>query len=165
MDSKDKVLFAYRVGYRISEQGEITNPKGNIIKGSKNKEDRIYINIRCEHSFLRIPAHRLQAYQKFGDKIFDDKLVVRHLNGKPYDNSFLNIEIGTPSQNMMDRPADIRMAHSKHASYFNKKHNHEEILEFYNNCKSYKKTMDKFNLTSKGTLNFILKKYKQELSN
>lgn len=157
MESKDKILFAHKIGYRISEQGEIINPKGKKIKGSRNKENRIYLNIRYENSFLRIPAHRLQAYQKFGDKIFDDKLVVRHLNGKPYDNSFLNIEIGTPSQNMMDRPADIRMAHSKHASSFSKKHNHEEILDFYNKCKSYKKTMEKFNITSKGTLNYIKK--------
>lgn len=165
MDAKCKLLHIYNMGYRISEKGEIINPKGKTIKGSKNKENRIFINLRIKNYFIRVSAHRLQAYQKFGDLIFDKKIVVRHLNGLPFDNSFFNIEIGSQSENMMDRPADIRMAHSKHASSFNKKHNHEEILDFYNNCKSYKKTMDKFNLTSKGTLNFILKKHKQELSN
>lgn len=39
--------------------------------------------------------HRLQAYQKFGDKIYEDGIVVRYLNGDRYDNSYDNIGIGT----------------------------------------------------------------------
>lgn len=160
MDAQDKLLYIYEIGYRISKKGEIINPKGKIIKGSKNKENRIYINQRIKNYFIRVSAHRLQAYQKFGNIIFDKKIVVRHLNGLPSDNSFLNIEIGSQSENMMDRPIDIRIAHSKHASSFIQKYNHDEIVEFYNNCRSYKKTKLKFNISSNGTLNHILTKFK-----
>lgn len=43
------------------------------------------------------------------------------------------------------------------SSKFKRKYDYKEIYEFYNTNKSYKKTIDKFNI-SRGTLHFILKK-------
>lgn len=99
--------------------------------------------------------HRLQAYQKFKDKIYEDNIVVRHLNGNSLDNTFNNIGIGSPSDNAFDRPKEDRIRHGRLAASFNIKYPKEltdEIKEFYNNCRSYKETMGKYNISSKGTL-------------
>ena len=49
------------------------------------------------------------AFQKFGIRLFDPGIEVRHLNG-PQDNRKESIEIGTKSQNMMDRDPAVRKA-------------------------------------------------------
>lgn len=46
--------------------------------------------------------HRLVAFQKFGIKVFEDKIVVRHLNGNKLDNSPENIMIGSQNDNIKD---------------------------------------------------------------
>lgn len=97
----------------------------------------------------------MQAYQKFKDKIYEDNIVVRHLNGNSLDNTFNNIGIGSQSENMFDRPREERIKHGRLAASFNIKYHKElidEMKEFYNNCKSYKQTMEKYNLSSKGAL-------------
>jgi len=58
----------------------------------------------------------------------------------------------------MDIKSEVRIAKSKHASSFIKVHNHDEIISFYKKEKSYSKTMNKFNISSKGTLHYILNK-------
>lgn len=103
----------------------------------------------------RVRVHRLQAYQKFKDKIYESNIVVRHLNGNSLDNSFNNIGIGTQVDNAIDRPKEDRLKHGRFAASFNVKYSKEltdEIKEFYNNCKSYKQTKEKYNISSSGTL-------------
>ncbi len=51
-----------------------------------------------------VKVHRLQAYQLFGDKIFEPGVVVRHLDSDTKNNSLSNIAIGTYKDNHMDRP-------------------------------------------------------------
>lgn len=107
----------------------------------------------------RVRVHRLQAYQKFKDKIYGSNIVVRHLNGNSLDNSFNNIGIGTQVDNAIDRPKEDRIKHGRLAASFNIKYPKElidEIKEFYNNCKSYRQTKEKYNISSSGTLWHIL---------
>ena len=111
--------------------------------------------IRIGLKTRRVRVHRMQAYQKFKDKIYEDNIVVRHLNGNSLDNTFNNIGIGSQSENMFDRPREERAKHGRLAASFNIKYPKElidEMKAFYNNCKSYKQTMEKYNLSSKGTL-------------
>ena len=56
----------------------------------------------------------------------------------------------------MDKPKEDRLMYSLNATDKWRKYNASEVKEFYNICKSYKKTMEKFNMSSKGTLHFIL---------
>lgn len=100
------LLEAYRKGYRITPQGETLNPKGKIISGvinidRKGHKSRKH-NFRINSKNVAFKAHRLQAYQKFGNEIFQKGIVVRHLNDNSVDNSWDNIEIGTQSDNMKD---------------------------------------------------------------
>lgn len=86
-------------------------------------------------------------------------MVIRHLNGNSFDNTFNNIGIGTPHDNSMDIPKEVRQRSAIYASKAAIKYPIElvqEIKEFYNQCKSYKQTMEKYNIFSKGTLWHIL---------
>jgi len=151
----DALLFAYEKGYRITNDGKCINPKGIELKGYSNS-GYLGFGIRFHNKSIRVYFHRLQAYQKFGDKIFEEGIVVRHLNSISSDNSWDNIGIGTHSDNMYDIPEEIRLKKALHAASFLKKYNYQEIKEYHNKVKSYKKVMEKFNISSKGTLNAIL---------
>lgn len=151
----DKVIVLYKRGYRVSEDGILYNKNRVEVGSVQGRYHRIGIRINKKKVFIN--THRLQAYQKYGDKLFENDIVVRHKNGNNLDNSWENILIGTQSDNMMDIPKQIRILHSIHASSFNKKYNKEEIKKFHKKSKSYKKTMEEFNISSKGTLNYILK--------
>ena len=153
-----KEILAYNKGYRISEDGSIIGASGKIILGSIGSKGYLKINFRHYGKLTSCSAHRLQAFQKYGDKIYCDGVEVRHLNGDKIDNSHSNILIGSHSENMMDIPSQIRISSSLNATSFVRKHDKYKITEFYNKCNSYKKTMIEFNISSKGTLHFILNK-------
>lgn len=157
---KEQIL--YRRGFRITESGDIINPKGVVITGYKNN-GYITIGFRIGNKSCRCSASRIQAFQKYGNLIYAEGVEVRHFNGIKTDNSWGNILIGTASQNQMDIPESIRIARSIYASSFIKKHDDVKISEFHQkNGNSYKKTMSEFGISSKGTLHFILKKHKEQ---
>lgn len=148
--------IASKRGYVVTEQGIFMNPAGKILK-SINEKGYIYTNIRIEGKNVTIKAHRIQAFQKYGEKLYELGMMVRHFNGIPSDNSWKNILIGTHSQNMMDVPEQIRIKKALHATSFVRKYDKQKIKDFHiNTNSSYKKTMLEFGITSKGTLHFIL---------
>lgn len=146
-------------GYEITKDGNVFNPKGRKV-GMVNKEGYMKVSIRLDKKTVHFFAHRLQAFKKYGQDLFESGIVARHLNGNSLDNSWDNIAIGTHSDNMMDIPEDVRIKKAFHASSFLKKYDNEDVIEFYNACRSYKQTMEKFNISSKGTLNYILRQKK-----
>jgi hypothetical protein len=148
--------IAFERGYRVTEKGIFLNPSKKEI-GSINSNGYVYTTIRISGKNTKLKSHRLQAYQKHGDKIFEDDIVVRHVNNIKSDNSSKNIKIGTQSDNMLDIPKELRLVKSIHASSFMKKYDKNEIQNFHSINKSYKETMEKFNISSKGTLNYILR--------
>ena len=101
----------------------------------------------------------MQNKHKYGNIIYNDNIVVRHINNNSLDNSWNNIIVGTYKDNSNDIPQDVRMKRSINATQYCKKYSDEKVLEiirFYKSSNSYKETMKKFNISSKGTLNFIL---------
>lgn len=145
-------------GYHINEEGKLYNNKQNELKG-QIKGNYKGIGVRLNKtSTVFVKFHRIQAYQKFKEEIFKEGIVVRHLNGNSFDNSIENIEIGTMSDNIFDIPKKDRIVHAKNAAFYQIKHNCEEIKNFYKKNKSYIKTMEYFNISSKGTLWHILNK-------
>lgn len=141
-------------GYTVDENGKAYNKDGKELSLSKGPKGYLSFNIRINGSKpTRLFIHRLQAYQKFGDVIFDEEVVVRHKNGLSTDNSFKNIEIGSQSENMMDIPKVKRSINSS-----NPKHNHIDIINDYNNGLTYGELCVKYNISSKGTISFIIKK-------
>ena len=144
-------------GYCVTEDGLFLNPKGDAI-GTTNHNNYLATNIRVNKKITKLMSHRLQAFQKYGNNMYEKGIVVRHLNGNSLDNSWTNIAIGTQKQNMLDIPEQVRIKKARHATSFVRKHNKKEIKEYYNKVKSYNKTMAKFNISSKGTLHYVLNK-------
>lgn len=150
--------FAYNRGYRISRDGNVIGIDGKSVNVAYNSKKYYRFRLTRDHKRIDITVHRLQAYQKFKDEIFREDLEVRHFDGNKINNSEDNILLGTHSQNMLDIPMKIRIEKSSKA---NKKYDDSFIIkvkEFYDNTKSYQQCLDKFGLSSKGTLHYLLKK-------
>jgi hypothetical protein len=148
---------AFFKGYRIDTNGNILNKAGALCKPYKNKHGYFSLCVRMPNKKPKMfLLHRLQALQKYGVNMYKDGIVVRHKNNDKADNSWENILIGTYKQNSMDIPEQIRIKHAKHAASFLKKYDNEAIKSFYCKTESYKKTMKEFNISSKGTLHYIL---------
>jgi hypothetical protein len=153
------LLKYYEKGYRV---------KNNILYNEKNEKVYIYSTsngyLCCQKTlktnvYGKLFLHRLVAYQKYGNKLFEKGIEVRHLDGDSLNNYEDNILIGTHSENMMDIPKKIRLNKALKASNTTRKYSNKiikEIRNFHNECNSYKKTMMKFNITSKGSLYYIL---------
>lgn len=152
------LISAYEKGYRVTKDGV---PQGiDVIEKSEYVGDTGYLcfSVKNRYGHNYIHTHRLQAYQKFGEKIFDDDIQVRHLNGNKKDNSWSNISIGTQSDNMMDRPKKQRM---RQAKYANEKVSNKEAIEIRErvesgNYETYKKLAEEYNLKSKSSIHYIV---------
>lgn len=156
-----KEQLAYLKGYRINEAGDVFfKGRQKMQQNHNGKYKRFSIRI-ANNKILNISSHRFQAYQKFGDKIYEDGIVIRHLDGEPCNNSIDNIEIGSQKDNMLDIPKEVRRQHAINATQYVMVHSADkvkEIREYYNKHHTYKDTMKKFGISSKGTLWFILNK-------
>ena len=144
-------------GYVVDKNGVVTNIDGKTISLGKTAKGYFSFNIRLEkgQNPTRSFVHKLQAFQKFGDTIFEENVVVRHLNGLSTDNSYENIGIGTQSENMLDIPKEKRVLT---ASQANLKYNHQDIINDRNNGFTFTEIMAKYDISSKGTVSFIIKK-------
>lgn len=85
--------------------------------------------------------------------MFRTGIVVRHLDGVRTNNSWSNIAIGTHSDNMMDVPKKKRILKASNPQY-----SHMDIIRDRRKGMSYKDIMNKYNITSKGTISFIINK-------
>lgn len=153
MEEKIEQIASKR-GYVVTEDGILLNP--NSIEIGYNDSGYITTSIRINGKSKHLRAHRLQAYQKYGEVLYSEGIVTRHFNSDSTDNSWDNIIIGNQSDNMMDIPKQIRIKKALHATSFVRKYDKKEVKAFHKKEKSYKKTMDEFGITSKGTLHYIL---------
>jgi hypothetical protein len=136
-----------------------TNRKRKLILRSKNKKYYVF-GIRYNKKVFKIDVHRLQAYQLYGDRIFEKGIQVRHLDGNSLNNNINNIAIGTQSDNRMDIPAGKRMQISKNASQYVKRFTNEIVLSMRKDRKNGMKYEDlilKYNV-KKSTLSYIINK-------
>lgn len=159
-------------GYYISKEGKIYNDHDAELKGWL---DGGYLRIGLRIKDYNIPksvkVHKLQAYQKYGNKIFEKGIVVRHLDGNPLNNSWDNIAIGTPSDNQRDRSKECRKNSATIASrkMQDNSRSYGERCLIYEDLKNgipYTEIMNKHNISSKGTLSFMKNKsieYKEYL--
>lgn len=159
MQQLNKVIKeAYRKGYRVTKEGKLLNPKGKELSVNPDKQGYLRASFFLGQNKIRgLYVHKLVAYQKFGEKIFEKGICVRHLKGGATNNTYDNILIDTLSDNMFDQAPEIRRRKS---AYANRKYDSDtikSIRDFYETCGSYKKTMEQFSISSKGTLNYILK--------
>lgn len=112
-----RLLKAYDRGYRIRQNGSIMSPRGKEISGWIDNKGYRSFSVKVSSGNNAVPVHRMVALQKFGaSRLLEGDVVVRHLDGNPLNNSWVNIEIGSQSDNLMDRPPGERLAHAIKAS-------------------------------------------------
>lgn len=159
--NNENLIIAYELGYRVIN-GEVFSKTGKRIKQNiaHNGYARFYgvygSRTNNTRTTFKIHTHRLVAYQKYGEKLFDYECV-RHLDGNKLNNQPENITVGSLSENMMDIPIKKRI---KVSSINGRKYTDKmitNIKQFYNNAKSYSLTMQNFGISSKGSLWHILK--------
>lgn len=169
------VLETFESGYDINEKGELIRKNKSIIsKFRVNKNGYFVITLRLPtNNRANVSIHRLQAYKKFGSRIFEKGIMVRHIDNNSLNNFWDNIEIGSNSDNQMDRNPDCR---KKSAIIASRKmqdgcRTYEDRCLIYEDLKNnvpYSKIMKKHNVSSKGTLSFIKNKsleYKEYVKN
>jgi len=154
------LITAYDLGYRVIN-GQAYSKTGRKIKTRIASNG--YLQFCCvdgsrtnnTRNRFKVFVHRMVAYQKYGkDLFFYD--CVRHLDGNPHNNNPQNICVGSMSENMMDVGKETRR---KRASLAGRKYSDKKIQEiksFYKQCKSYAKTMKFFDISSKGSLSYVL---------
>lgn len=146
-------VIASKRGYIVSEEGILYNPKGKEIGNYINNCGYYTTSIKINGKKYDLRTHRLQAFQKYGNKLYEEEIMVRHKNGIKLDNSKKNILIGTSKENQMDIPKSIRIFRAS-----NPKYDHKIIIEDKKNGMSYENIMTKHNIPSKGTVSFIINK-------
>lgn len=156
--------IAFNKGYRVTPEGILLNPQKKEI-GSFDKHGYKKFTLQVDQKCFMIYAHRLQAYQIYGDEIYQEGMHCRHLDSDKTNNSLRNICLGTAKENFNDRNRDDVMKVVLYATSFTKKHDYKEIKEYYNKTKSYKMTKEKFGITSSGTLHYILNNNEQAKKN
>lgn len=150
-------IIAKERGYTITPEGVVFNPKGKQI-GTYSKNKYMYFSFRLNGKIVKVYFHRYQAYLKFGNSLYEDGIMVRHLDGDLLNNSVSNIELGTNSDNMLDIPKEKRIQKSANA---NKKYSDDLVLEIKADRErgmSYKDLMEKYHISSKGTISNIINK-------
>lgn len=116
--------------------------------------------VNCSGVSISIYHHELQAYQKYGELLFEDGNLIHHENRILLDNSWENIGLFNADGLPLEVPEQVMHDNSLHGHRKPKqnKYNHTAIQQFHKACRSYKKTMDHFGIPSKGTLHNILNK-------
>lgn len=109
--NSEAMLHAFNKGYRVVD-GKAFNPKGKELKGYKRKTPNFYwefsVWLPSVSKMVSVRFHQLVAYQKFGDRVFESGIEVRHLDNDSQNNHEDNIGLGSPSDNYYDRPVEDR---------------------------------------------------------
>lgn len=156
--SNQVVVYAFEKGYRILPNGDVLSPH-NTKRKTVIRKGYAAFNIRYEGKSVPVFVHKLCAFQKYGYMTLSCDCI-RHLDGRSTNNSLNNIEIGSFSDNQMDKPIKERKREATIASHsYSMKWSEKdvEVIKAYHkkSC-SYYKTMKHFGISSKGTLHFIL---------
>lgn len=155
---KKAILTAFNKNYTFNGKN-IVNPKGMILKGGINSSGYSIFSMRVEKvKRISVPIHQFVAYTKYKEKLFNKYVHVRHLDGNKLNNNEINIAIGSASENCLDKPKEIRIKCAINASNHVKKYNHKQIINDRKSGMTYKELMRKYNISSKGTISFIVNK-------
>ena len=163
----EALILAYNKGYRVVN-GEVISPSTNkalklreFHRGKTGNEGAyLFFKIVSDGGVRRqVMVHRLLAYQKYKEKMFRKGILIRHLDGNSLNNDEANIAMGTQSDNMRDRPPEELKAHAINAATKRRRFTDAEIEEirvYRAEGHIYTEIMERFNISSTGTLHNIL---------
>lgn len=161
MTERERLDKAIQRGYKVDDTGIVISPYGRTLVGYIDNRGYTKIGVRYEDiSSYPIYIHRLVAYLKFGERLFDPGIETRHFNGNKLDNSNNNILIGTHSDNMQDIPKEVRKRTAQTAANYLRKLTEQEVVQLrtdYKNGLRYKYLTNKYNI-AKSTIWYIINK-------
>jgi len=162
--SNKAMIKAYEKGFKVDQEGVVTSSTGTVRKLRIDTRGYKVFNFGFESNKVVISVHRLQAYQKYKEALFVPGILVRHLDSNPLNNRSDNITIGSPSDNMMDKTQEERVKQAIISSTPNRVLIDEDIKELRRLRNeegwSYLMLMDKYSVTSKGSMwEFLNRKY------
>lgn len=120
----NNIVLAYSLGFRFDfETTEIIRPSGHRRKIDKvyGKQRYPFDGFTYEGKSFSFKVHRFCAYIKYGDKLFESGILVRHLDDDPLNLSWDNIVLGTPRENSLDQCEVGRKQRAKYARSFQKR--------------------------------------------
>lgn len=161
MSPKNEKL-AYEMGYRVID-GIPFSYTGRELKINLNDGYEVFDITFGKRSTgdrrnIKIFVHRMVAYQEFGDEIYDYE-VVRHLDENSLNNNKTNLALGSHADNRYDMPASKRMHLSINAATKSRRFTDDEMVYIRKLKKegwTHRELMDEFDISSKGTLWYIL---------
>jgi hypothetical protein len=115
--SQEALEYAVSKGYYVDANGVAFGPKGKL--SGHRRDEKGYFDFTVNHPThgrLHLMVHRLAAFRKFGPRMFEDGIEVRHRDGDKTNNSPDNILLGTHSENMLDKDPTARLDHAKIAA-------------------------------------------------
>lgn len=151
------VLAAYDKGYRVVDGKAISPFRAEPLSLRISPSGYYGFCISYDGHREGLFVHQLIAYQKYGKYVFSPEVEVRHLDNNKLNNLDENISIGTSSENQLDKPKDELKRCAINASTKIRKFTDKEMEKircFHRG--SYKETMEEFDISSKGTLHYIL---------
>ena len=155
------IILAHNKGYKVDINGNVISPfSGKKLKLKERTDGYLAFSIKDPRSkgTRAVYCHRLVSYSKFKDKSFEKGIHTRHLDGNSFNNSPENIDIGTISENQMDKPSKVRKEMAINASTKIRRFSDkvvEEIKTDRDNGFTYKELSEKYN-ASTGSLHFMV---------
>lgn len=126
----EAIRTAHARGYRVTPAGEFISITGRTRKPYINPCKKYALHsIRIDGRATHIYAHKLAAYQWFGEAALAAGVHVRHLDGNPLNNSRANLALGSAKQNSLDRDQTARKAQSLKAAKARRALTDEQALE------------------------------------
>lgn len=121
-------------GYYADQRGYFYNPSDKKMSAhmdSKNLYLWVSLRLPGDRTVRKVHLHKLIAYQKYGDSMFESGINVRHLNGDKLDNTWENIAIGTHQDNMLDICPEDRKKKAVNGILALKSFTKERLAEFW----------------------------------
>lgn len=154
------MIWSLKNGVTVDRCGIVKKKNGKIIKLRENSYGYKVFTAGPRERRVPVKVHCAVAFLKFGNSLFEEGQVVRHLNGHRTDNRWENIGIGTRSQNALDIPRDKRLEMAIHAASFLWKLSSKDVKNLRSERESganYKYLCKKYKV-SKSTVSYVVNK-------
>lgn len=150
------IVHLYAKGYRVGEDGLMRNPKGNVV-GTKLADGYHGYCYKYDGIYRLIYIHRMAMFQKVGVSLFQEGLVVRHLDDDKSNNRITNLALGTRKENARDMKRNGIKAGREKAKMIDKQAIIESLI-----VNGFCNTLRKFDISGAG-LRLLIKKNKHLL--
>ena len=108
-----RILEAIERGYFMTSCGKLLGVKGEVSFKLYGNQRYPTFSTNWGGFVFGVPVHMFAAYCFYGEKSFKKGVVVRHKDANTLNCSLENIKLGTPSENELDKPKDVRVRSAK----------------------------------------------------